>query len=223
MSSWNSSHSSPQHDGLDDASPTRDLDLMLARAVAGDQAALAQVLAMGARDASVLEELSMWQADELRLSRAARELDATAERVEVRRDRSLDARRVGLGWAAAAIVALAWIGTDTIGKFISKGNGASRTIEPRAMVAGFGGDGSADDAFEAYLAKARAEGVVRGEVSPPTLVGSRELSDGRGFEVVILRQVLETRVAPEMYRLQPVGETGRMRPIVIRSRTDLVQ
>ncbi|MFZ4751475.1 MAG: hypothetical protein ACOYMM_13330, partial [Phycisphaerales bacterium] len=82
---------------------------------------------------------------------------------------------------------------------------------------------SADDAFDAYLAKAREEGLVQGEVAPPTLLGSRELGNGQGFEVVIIRQVIERRIAPEMYRVAPMGETGRLRPVVIRPRTDLVQ
>ena len=103
------------------------------------------------------------------------------------------------------------------------GGGAPRRA-PDASVAGLGaGFASADEAFDAYVEKARAEGLVDGEIAPPTLLRSRELADGRGFEVVIVRQVVERRVTPEVYRMVPAGETGRLRPIVIRPRTNLVQ
>jgi hypothetical protein len=82
---------------------------------------------------------------------------------------------------------------------------------------------SSEEAFDAYVAKAREEGVLSGEVAPPTLLGSRELGDGRGFEVVIIRQVIERRVSPEIYRITPAGESGPRRTLIIRPRTDLVQ
>ena len=191
-----------------------ELDVLLSRAVAGDRAALAEVRARGANDPAVLEELALWQADELRLARVGRELHAAADRVDAPRARPILARSAGLGWVVAAVLAIAWC----MQAF------SPRPSEPRASVAGIaGGFGSADAAFDAYVAKAREEGLVEGEVAPPTLVGSRELGDGRGFEVIIVRQVVERRIAPEMYRVAPMGETGRLRPVIIRPRTDLVQ
>ena len=52
---------------------------------------------------------------------------------------------------------------------------------------------------------------------------SRELGDGSGFEVVVVRQIYEIRRTTEMYRMQPVDETGRVRPVVIRPRTETVR
>jgi hypothetical protein len=212
------------NDEFDSADPHADqrrdaaveLDILLARAVAGDREALALVRARGAADPAILEELAMWQADELRLSRAARELGAVADSVELpdiepERRRSW---RVGLGWAVAAVVALAWISQS----FLPRIGGATRQ-----NVAGFAGFASADDAFDAYVDKARSDGVIYGDVAPPTIIGSRELGGGKGFEVLIMRQIIERRQLSELYRMVPVDESGKLAPIVIRPRTEEVR
>lgn len=203
------------HDAPNTPEPPAELDVLLSRAVAGDRAALAEVRARGAHDASVLDELALWQADELRLARVARDLHAAADRVEVpRAARRWGGRWSGMGWAVAAMLAIAWI----MQAFMP------RTAQPQASVAGIApAFTSSEQAFDAYVAKAREEGVLSGEVAPPTLLRSRELGDGRGFEVVIIRQVVERRVSPEIYRIAPSGESGARRTLIIRPRTDLVQ
>ncbi len=218
MNDMNDGHDA--HDGHDaSGNNAHELDVLLARAIAGDDAALAEVRARGASDPAVLEELAMWQADELRLVRVARELDAAASRVDAPHAHPRAVRRAGLGWAAAAAIALAWFAQSSFSR-----NGGADNASPRASVAGVsGGFASADDAFDAYVAKARQEGVVTGDVAPPTIVRSRELGDGQGFEVIVVRQVYERRVAPQVIRFAPSGETGRMRPVVIRPRTDFVR
>lgn len=207
------------NDAPDAPEPIAELDVLLSRAVAGDRAALAEVRARGAHDASVLDELALWQADELRLARVARDLHAAADRVEVphaarRWGGRWSGRWSGMGWAVAAMLAIAWI----MQAFVP------RTAQPQASVAGIApAFASSEQAFDAYVAKAREEGVLSGEVAPPTLLRSRELGDGRGFEVVIIRQVVERRVSPEIYRIAPAGESGARRTLIIRPRTDLVQ
>ena len=202
---------SDPHDPQDSAT---ELDVLLERAVAGDGRALAEVRARGANDPGVLEELALWQADELRLARAARELHAMADRVEAPRAATRVARWSALGWAVAAVLAIAWSMQALL----------PRQSEPRASIAGIAPEfSSSDEAFDAYVAKAREEGLVSGDIAPPTLLRSRELVDGSGFEVIIIRQVIERRISPEIYRVAPMGETGQLRPIVIRPRTELVQ
>jgi hypothetical protein len=190
-------------------------DLLLSRAVAGDARALDEIRARGAGDPALLEELALWQADELRLSRAVGALHAAAEGVEAPRAETFRTRRAGLGWAVAAVLAVGWLLSSAL----------PAPKEAPANIAGVGAPAfdSSDAAFDAYLAKAREEGVVVDAVEPPTLVGSRELGDGGGFEIVIVRQVYERRRAPEIYRIAPTDETGRARPIVIRPRTEIVQ
>ena len=212
----------PSHDQhqASGGEPPIDADLLLSRAVAGDRRALAEVRARGASDPSILEELAMWQADELRLARLGRTLDARADRIELPRRGIVGGRQSRLGWFVAAAIALAWFGQSLV-----PGVRDSRsTAQQQASVAGLGaGFTTADEAFDAYVAKAREEGLVEGEVAPPTLLRSRELTDGRGFEVVIVRQIIERRVSPEIYRVAPMGETGQLRQILVRPRTDLVQ
>ncbi len=194
-------------------------DLLLSRAVSGDRAALAAVRARAATEPALLEELAMWQADELRLARAAREIASIADRAElppeeVDRGRS---RRAGIGWAVAAVIALAWI---------------SQSVFPRAQqparenIAGFDGFqgfATADDAFDAYVDKARADGVIHGNVAPPAIIGSRELGGGEGFEILVVRQIVERHRVPELYRLVPVDESGALAPIAIRPRTEEIR
>ena len=84
--------------------PEIELDILLSRAVSGDRDALAAVRARGASDPSILEELAMWQADELRLARAAREIHAVADTVALPPARPAFGGRVGLGWAVAALI-----------------------------------------------------------------------------------------------------------------------
>ena len=201
-------------DHAPDNSFTSDQDLLLVRAVAGDLDALDEIRQQGAADPQLIDELAMWQFDELRLARLGRQLDACADRAEISDERRFFGRSPRLGWAVAAAIAIAWIGQAFL----------PRSPEQRVSVAGIGGAmESADDAFDKYIERAREEGLVRGDVAPPTLVGSRELGDGRGFEVIVVRQIIERRIAPEMYRAARTGESGMMRPKVIRPRTDLVQ
>lgn len=196
--------------------PSGDLDILLSRAVSGDREALVAVRARGAADPAILEELAMWQADELRMARVARELEAVADRAELPPAEPAGGRawRLGLGWAVAAVIALAWISESVF----PRGAGFART-----NIAGFGGFASADDAFDAYVDKARAEGVIYGDVAPPTIIGSRELGGHQGFEILVMRQIVERRRVSEMYRLMPIDESGALAPVVIRPRTEEIR
>lgn len=198
--------------------PETVLEVLLSRAVAGDRIALDAVRAQGARDPRVLDELSLWQADELRLMRAARELEAMADRVQIPDQRESARWRAGLGWAVAAVLAIALFGR--LG-----GSTASSDSRGRAQTAGLGVSSfeSADAAFDAYLERAREEGLAYGEPPTPTLVRSRELVDGGGFEVIVVRTVYERRRTPVLYQLAPIDEAGTIRPIPIRPRTESVR
>ena len=196
--------------------PEIELDILLSRAVSGDRDALAAVRARGASDPSILEELAMWQADELRLARAAREIHAVADTVALPPARPAFGGRVGLGWAVAALIALAWFGRSVVPM-------RAVDVQPRENLAGFSGFATSDDAFDAYVEKARSEGVIYGDVEAPTIIGSRELGAGEGFEVLIMRKIVERRVLPELYRLAPVDESGALAPVVIRPRTEEIR
>jgi hypothetical protein len=217
LSNTNESYEShAAHEARGDNTDASQLDVLLSRAVAGDTSALRAVCERGAVEPAVLREFALWQADELRLMRAARALDACADTIEAPSPSPSSRVREGLGWAVAAVLTVLFIGRAYLPS-------DARTSTPNASVAGFGGFASSDEAFDAYVAKAREEGVVTGDVAPPTLLRSRELGSGRGFEVVFVRQIIERRVSPEIYRVAPSGETGQLRQILIRPRTDLMQ
>jgi len=192
------------------------LDILLGRAVAGDPDALAEVRARGSSDPRILDDLAMWQSDELKLARAARALHDIADRAELPPDGAPAVRRSGLGWAVAAAVLLAWISQS----FLPHGEGRPAPRENIAGIAGVAAFASSDAAFDAYLAKAREEGVILGAAPPPIVVGSRELADGSGFEVIVVREVYERRVMPELYRVVSVDDLGRTEKVVIRPRTE---
>ena len=211
------------HDGSrrDSASrePAADLDILLSRAVSGDREAFAAVRARAATEPALLEELAAWQADELRLARAARTLESIADRAELPPTESQRGRswRAGLGWAAAAAVAIAWISQSLVPR-----EGAP----VRENVAGFDpftGFATSDDAFDAYVDKARKDGVIYGDVAPPAIISSRELGGGEGFEILVVRQIVERRRVSEMFRLVPVDESGTLAPVVIRPRTEEIR
>jgi hypothetical protein len=156
--------------------------------------------------------------------RAAAVLDTVARGVEMPSAETLAPRsislrwRAALGWGIAAVLAIALLGQS--GLLRARAAGSDRT-----QVAGLGAQAfaNADDAFDAYLSKAREEGLVVGDPQPPTLVRSRELTDGAGFEVIVLRTVYERRRTPALYRFAPIDEAGTIRPILIRPRTESVQ
>ncbi|MFM7259680.1 MAG: hypothetical protein ACKO3W_03665, partial [bacterium] len=123
-------------------------DVLLSRAVAGDRAALDEVRALSAVHPALIEELALWQADELRLARAARTLDAVADATGIpdrRADRTATASG-RLGWFVAAMLAVALLARPW------SGDGA-RGNEKGAHIAGFGmpSFASSDEAFKAYL------------------------------------------------------------------------
>lgn len=204
-----------RHDAAD-ASACDATDLLLARAVGGDRHAIAEVRLRSATEPGLLDELLLWQADELRLARLSRELDLVADRSEPPRATVANARFARLGWAAAAVLAVAWAGQS----FLPKRGAAPVQVAGIADAPSFA---SADEAFDAYVEKARADGVMVGDVAPPVLVSSRELLDGGGFEVIVVRQVYERRRAPEFYGVVPADDTGRLRGVVIRPRTESIR
>ncbi|MFM7261353.1 MAG: hypothetical protein ACKO3W_12190, partial [bacterium] len=123
-----------------------------------------------------------------------------------------------LGWFVAAMLAVALLARPW------SGDGA-RGNEKGAQIAGFGmpSFASSDEAFKAYLAKAREEGAMVSDPEPPVYLGSRELGDGSGFEVVVVRQIYEIRRTPQMYRMQQIDESGRVQPVLIRPRTETLR
>jgi hypothetical protein len=111
------------------------------------------------------------------------------------------------GWAAAAMVALAWFGGFGSGRgsISSPPNAAGWSIK------------SPDDAVKAYLDVGRRQGSVIGEMPNRVLVDSQPtVMEGgqRGIAVVYVRQFVERAVVSDMARLG-FDETGRCVPVPV--------
>jgi hypothetical protein len=194
------------------------LDILISRVVDGvarpeDWDALEQ---LGATDSSVWRELAQAQRAEQVFKAAACEAVAAVDHIElppvglVHAEHRLKfrARQVASwsGWAAAAALALAFLGRAQIGP--SGPGSQAASILPFA---------TADQAYEQYLAQGKKEGKVLGEMPQRVLVDTVQMPDGR-LRVVFLRQIIEQKTLDELRQLSnnEAGEQCLVRvPIVV--------
>jgi hypothetical protein len=203
--------------------PDPTLDILVSRVLDGcaTPADWGRLERLAEQDAGVWRELALAQrADQSLRSAVNSAIDAAGVHElsdndlragAVSRGEGLVARRSrGLaawgGWAAAALVALAFV---------------ARTREvsgPASPVAGLSAPvASAADAFRAYLDKGREQGRVYGELPEKVLVDTVPAADGNGYEVVYIRQILERTHVPAMYELRVThDEFGRPLPSPVR-------
>lgn len=174
----------------------------------------AEFRALAATEPSAWELLAEAQRDNDRLVRLAADATAFADAVELpdadaaapepyRFRRPLSA---AAGWAAAAVVLLAWIATGT--------SGIRRSGEG-TQLAGLSVAPSADESFRNYLERGQADDIVLGEVEPKVLIDTRPL-DGGAVEVVFVRQIVERRQVPSLVHLEGPDAEGTARATVVR-------
>lgn len=111
------------------------------------------------------------------------------------------------GWAVAALILLAWAvhfgqqpTTQPVGS----------VSPPAVATAGF----TAQEAFQTYLDKGRAEGTVLSEHPRRVIIQTRPAPSGEGFEVIFIQQVMEKTTVPNLYRYSGQDEYGR--PTLVR-------
>jgi hypothetical protein len=129
--------------------------------------------------------------------------------VEVRRSSADSMRRLGAwpGWAVAALVLLSW----TISALQAPSTRPEGTPPgPTTQLAGF----TAQEAFQSYLDKGRAEGTVLSEQPRRVLIQTRPAPSGQGFELIFVQQVMERTIVPNLYRYSGQDEYGR--PTLVR-------
>lgn len=123
------------------------------------------------------------------------------------------------GWAAAAALALTWLGTQVA--MINQSRKAELGAGQGAgMVAGLSSgnnyrlDGP-QDAISAYKQLGQRSGTVLGEMPERVIVESKPLAGGRGFEVVYLRQFMERAEVANLYQLtrDEGGQQGMLLPV----------
>lgn len=201
-----------------------DRDILISRVIDGEASPedWSSFKALAERDPSVWRELAGLQQDHAELSGAMARAMAIADGVEAPVEASSHLAhqgrvlRVWGGWAAAALMALAWF---VHGPRANDGmpQGALQPTGNRAALTPFGLSQSSapEDYFNAYLEAGQRSGNVLGEVGEPLLVQTLPHAQG-GYEVHYIRQVLERRVVPQVYEIS-VGfdERGQAQPRLV--------
>ncbi len=112
------------------------------------------------------------------------------------------------GWAVAAMLALAWIGS-THGLLQVR---APATNTAGLIPAGYERVATPDDAYQLYLDKGTKAGRVVGEVPQLWLMESRPEATGNGYEVVYVRQIVERARVNDLVGFAQ-DENGRVMPV----------
>jgi hypothetical protein len=218
--------------------PADRADLIISHVVDGEATAeeWSEFEALAAAEPRWWRELAQAQRDAMSLRGAMSAACAVAERVSLAADdraseshamsgavagsSHLRLNRLGawIGWAVAAavlIIASIQINNQRGGAGLSPTDnirqaGLSNPIE------------SAADAWNLYMDKGREDGSVLGEMPGRMLVESRPAPEGKGFEVIYIRQVMERAVVPDLYQVSGLDERGQptlapVRPAVQRT------
>lgn len=103
------------------------------------------------------------------------------------------------GWLAAAAAVLAiWFNGRLPDLVRPQRPDAGQTGAP--LAANLFHLNSPEDALEAYKTLGGRDGTVLGEMPDRVMVQSSPLSQGQGFEVIYIRQIIERRRVPDLYR-----------------------
>lgn len=191
-----------------------ELDILITRVVDGraGQEDWRRLESLAEHDAGVWRELAQAQRDDQILRRAVGMAVSGAAGVELPSTPAHEAhrmhfqvgertRRVAMwgGWAAAALVTLAFV----------TGNPGNAN---QTQTAGGGQVLSAAEALSRYLDQGRKEGRVINEMPEKVLVDTQPLADGKGYDVVYFRLIMERDRVPDLYRFS-TDELGQPVPV----------
>lgn len=194
-----------------------ELDILITRVIDGRAGGedWRRLEALASRDAGVWREVAQAQRDDQVLRREVADEVRVASSVELvmaSRDETLRltsqvgerTRRVAMwgGWAAAALVTLAFVAKKPAGE-------GMQAVGPAGTVL------SAADALSQYLEQGRREGRVINEMPEKVLVDTMPAADGNGYDVVFFRVIMERDRVPDLYRFT-TDESGRAVPIPVR-------
>ncbi len=203
-----------------------DLDILVSRVIDG-RAGSSDWSALEARasaDAGVWKELALAQRDHAVLTAAVRRETAKAEAVRLPRAAepvqaeipptfafpktvsvAARARSVGTwaGWAAAAAMALAFVGRGTV-PMLGGSEGVRAGLTSQIE--------SAADLFNRYLDTGKKAGTVVGETPDRKIIDVVPAADGHGYDIFYLRGVVEKQRVDNLYRFT-TDETGQQAPV----------
>ena len=112
------------------------------------------------------------------------------------------------GWAAAAVLTLAWM----TGGF--KPNAGPASVGNVASLVGRSVS-TPEEAFKAYLDLGAKDKKVLGEAPQRIVLDRRPTADGKGYEIITVRQVFERLTVTELTDFPATDEAGRAVPRLI--------
>jgi hypothetical protein len=190
----------------------------------------AQLEALAKAQPALWRELCLSHRDDLALragvAAASTNLPALAFEDEPVREPThtlFSARRAWMGWAAAAM-----LGLVALVQFTSRG-GPTPIFDhaPTATQNNQAGIGSSltgalanlssDDLLNQYVQTGREEGTVFGVLPERVVLQSTPMTDGAGYEVVYLRQIVERVQVPDFYSVS-YDEQGNAYPVRVTPR-----
>lgn len=188
-------------------------DILISRVVDGVAGAgdWVELDMLGAADSSLWRELAQAQRDKQLLDQAVGEAVSIADVVDLPRNEWSERRlRVPqwLGWAAAAVLALAMFAMPRGGT--PNANTAGAFFPPQEAQ-----EQTPDAALKSYLTKGKDEGRVIRQLPEFVVLESAPAKDGPGYDVVYLRQIVE-RARVESVNSYQVDETGRKLPLPVK-------
>ena len=191
--------------------------LLISRVIDGDVAdgEWRELETLGQANPLVWRELALAMKDHQDLSRAVNASVAVADYVNMpnsHQHRSLQPLRLAGswgGWLAAAVIGIFAVLHFTNTSRVTNAPNTGANIQQ----AGFIPVSTADEAWNAYLAKGRESGAVVGEVPAKVLIESRPAPSGEGYELLYLRQVIERTIVPDLYQFTGQDESGRPTPV----------
>jgi hypothetical protein len=71
-----------------------------------------------------------------------------------------------------------------------------------------------NESMRSLLDRGRDGGLVLGEIPERVLIDARPAADGRGYELLYLRQFLEQSIVPDLY--VPAGQDEQGKPTLVR-------
>jgi hypothetical protein len=207
------------HTPIDDASaPLHDRDLLISRVIDGraSSAEWTTLETLAARDPAVWRELATAQRDQRAIETIVASAGDLSQSVDLplvtaepeRHTAGRSRLRIWGGWVAAAVLAFAAAGQFNSITNLKKqliGNTAGSPL-PVSFT-------SADEAFDQYRNKGKAEGIVLGEIPDRVLLSAEPAADGRGYTVTIVRQVIERRHVNDMLQFNSRNELGQTMPV----------
>ncbi|CAG1006378.1 hypothetical protein PHYC_03319 [Phycisphaerales bacterium] len=191
-----------------------ELDILITRVVDGraSHEDWRRLEALAGQDAGVWRDLAQAQRDDQILRRAVGMAVGVAASVELPAPVAHEAhrarfqvgertRRVAMwgGWAAAALVTLAFVSKQPPGGTPQQANTGGPIL-------------SAADALSKYIAQGQREGRVINEMPDKVLVNTQPLADGQGYDVVYFRLIMERDRVPDLYRFSS-DELGQPVPV----------